>query len=172
MSFNGLVVLFCLMVNNVPFFGCTTVHLPIQFLKDILVVWLFWQSWIKLPYICHVCITHVHVFVWKYSSTHLDKYQEVWLLNHRVFSKSSLIALMSSIVTWKLWLSEMTCNKPRCLNTIISLNIDEVFISFSSMLQWNTLHEMSIEDPLYSVLSAATKLSSNVVIIFLHYHQQ
>lgn len=43
MAFHGLQAHLFLVLNNVPFSSCTTVHLSIYILKDILVASEFWQ---------------------------------------------------------------------------------------------------------------------------------
>lgn len=73
---HGRTAHFFLGSNYIPLSGSATVYLPIPLQKDILVVSRFWQLLTKLlqRFLCWL-------FVWTEVSTHLGKFQGIWLLD-------------------------------------------------------------------------------------------
>ena len=70
---------FFFLLNNILSFGCTTVYISIQLLKDIMVAVKFWQLCIKLLYTSRCRFLCIHTF-----STLLGKYQGARLLHPMV----------------------------------------------------------------------------------------
>ena len=98
MSFCGRELIFFFLLNNILSFGCTTVYISIQLLKDIMVAVKFWQLCIKLLQtsvwrFCvdvHFQLLWVNMIIGLYSKSIFS-----FLMNHQTIFESGCTILHS-----------------------------------------------------------------------------